>query len=66
LPVRVHQESNARLIAAAPDLLDALQAMVSQFAESYLIDNPGWKLPDDMNKTYNKARATIAKAIGDE
>lgn len=44
------QEANARLIASAPDLLEALQGLV---------------LPIN-NKAHNAARAAIAKAIGGE
>ena len=47
-----HAEANARLIAAAPELLDALQALVFQVSESM-----GWGCP--------KARIVIAKATGE-
>lgn len=43
-------EADARLIAAAPELLAALEALVAE--EAPAIDNPDWK----------RARAAIAKA----
>jgi len=45
--------ANARLIAAAPDLIDALQTMLDSFAEC------------DDNWQVQKARAALAKAKGD-
>ena len=48
------QEANARLIAAAPDLLDALSEII----------NDGGKFVMT-NETHRKARAAIAKARGD-
>ena len=53
-------DSNARLIAAAPDLLAALEAMVS-------IAQTRWRpLPADSHekKSIAAARAAIAKARG--
>jgi len=50
------QEANARLIAAAPELLEALNAMMDGYDESYTQDQPP-------NKA---ARAAIAKATGKE
>ena len=54
---RVHSgAANARLIAAAPDLLDALKCLV------------GWFDDDRMNgaeKQIKKARAAIRKATGE-
>jgi hypothetical protein len=51
------QEANARLIAAAPEMLEALMA---------LNDLRGaWSPPDDVIKAaWAKARAAIAKATG--
>ena len=53
-------EANARLIAAAPELLEELRLMVQQFAQ-YVPPAPSggneaWRI--------NKARAAIAKAEG--
>ena len=46
-------EANARLVAAAPDLLEALEEIVSA------ADGDGWK---QLDATLGKARAAIAKA----
>ena len=45
--------ANARLIAAAPDLLDALQSIIEDIDSDFGTDYD-----------YNKARAAIAKATG--
>ena len=50
-------EANARLIAAAPDLLDALQDILSDLEHG----DPGADLSFDMA---DRARATIKKAGG--
>ena len=50
-------QANARLIAAAPELLDALNAMLTHMG----MDEDEW------NKvTFNQARAAIAKATGEQ
>lgn len=49
-----YREANARLIAAAPDLLDALIELNSVSARGFLYDDPARV----------KARAAIAKATG--
>jgi len=48
-------ESNARLIAAAPELLEALTEIVAA------ADGDGWK---KLDATFAGARAAIAKATG--
>ncbi|ELY2553483.1 hypothetical protein SMB57_003633 [Cronobacter sakazakii] len=48
------------LIAAAPDLLEALQLSVKAMQEGRLVSYPEWY------GVINKARAAIAKAIGEE
>ena len=54
--------ANARLIAAAPDLLEALQAMV-EIAELTV----GWTpAPPDADGPLVQARAAIAKATGEQ
>jgi hypothetical protein len=47
--------ANARLIAAAPDLLSALNAMLTQFG----MDEDEWSKP-----TFDQARRAVAKATG--
>ena len=49
--------ANARLIAAAPDLLKALQAMLTHMG----MDEDEWNKP-----TFDQARAAIAKATGEQ
>ena len=53
-------EANARLIAAAPDLLVALKALVGE-ADLGEVD-----LDDDDRAKLEQARAAIAKATGDQ
>ena len=48
---------NARLIAAAPDLLEALRAMVYYFGPHPDVDN-------GLEETLTNARAAIARATG--
>ena len=50
-----NQEANARLIAAAPDLLEALQAVLSN-----CLDSQG------LADAYEQARVAIAKATGEQ
>ena len=50
-------EANARLIAAAPDLLEALEAIVAS-------EDPGWEEWDGATSMFAVARAAIAKARG--
>lgn len=50
------QEEDARLIAAAPELLEALEALTANYADV----EPGG------SKNVDKARAAIAKALGTE
>jgi len=58
----VEAEANARLIAAAPDLLEALEDIANDYAERFDMDsqstNPGMKV------VVENARAAIAKAKG--
>lgn len=50
--------ANAHLIAAAPDLLEALQAMLSKAYKQNWND----QYPDEVSK----AQAAISKALGDD
>lgn len=57
------QEANARLIAAAPDLLAALEAL-----DSYICNNLATDYPTGVDTdatAFRFARATIAKATGE-
>ena len=57
---------DGRLIAAAPDLLEALREMVAGDAEAIEdAERIGILFPDEMLATYNKACAAIAKATGE-
>lgn len=54
-------EANAKLIAAAPELLDALQEMVA------IVKKHTYPQPDKPSSTYGRmeaAEAVIAKALG--
>ena len=53
-------EANARLIAAAPDLLNALEAVLNEFAK----DGHGGEFEDGEHPYVDAARAAIAKATG--
>ena len=58
--------ANARLIAAAPDLLEALREIVAGDAEAIEdAERIGIPFPDEMLATYNKACAAIARATGE-
>ena len=52
---RLQDEANARLIAAAPELLEALQGMLDGYDDDYTHDEPPCKA----------ARAVIAKATNE-
>ena len=56
-------EANARLIAAAPDLLDML-CRALPFVED-AIDDPCYK-PESVRAAVKQIRAAIAKATGDQ
>ena len=54
--------ANARLIAAAPELLEALEALVNDFGR----DGYGGELEDGECRVIDMARNAIAKAIGEK
>ena len=58
---RFEAEANARLIAAAPELLEALEAMLSHTAD--LDPMQGFRPEEDFSAV-KQARAAIAKATG--
>lgn len=51
-------EANARLIAAAPDLLETAKAVVERW------DSPLWREQEHTSTFINRLRAAIAKAEG--
>jgi len=59
----VNNEANARLIAAAPDLLEALEELVSR-RESVCAERGEMDRLAGSDGRYNRARAAIAKAKG--
>ena len=58
-------EANAALIAAAPDMLEALRSAAA-FAEQWVGANEGSMLADAREAMLAKARAAIRKATGGE
>ena len=62
----IERRANARLIAAAPELLEALQEMVAGDAEAIEEAQAlGVPFPEEMLATFKKARAAIARATGE-
>lgn len=61
-------EANARLIAAAPELLDALTRMLKQFPADSDLYAAGWDSSaiNEACDAYDAARAAIRKATGEE
>lgn len=51
------RNANARLIAAAPELLEALQEIIAA------ADGEGWS---QLDAGFTKARAAVAKALGND
>jgi len=56
----VYEEADAKLIAAAPDLLDALQDLADDIAERFDMDSPS--INPGIKHCIVAARAAIAKA----
>lgn len=54
--IKANKEADARLIAAAPELLEALQMLVADFGDYPASERPCL--------AFDKARAAIAKATG--
>lgn len=52
-------KANARLIAAAPEMLEALEAIIERW------DTPSWKDVPHTATYINSARAVVAKAKGE-
>jgi hypothetical protein len=57
---KAEKQANARLIAAAPDLLDALREL------TIAAEAAGWDVDADNAPILKAARAALAKATGDE
>lgn len=68
VPAREADETraNARLIAAAPDLLDALEGLCRNFPPDVDLVEAGWARVDidAACDAYDKARSVLAKATG--
>lgn len=62
-PVDSELLANARLIAAAPELLEVLRALVEQVANVKVVHIPGAD-PKRFHDAFTEARAAIAKAEG--
>jgi hypothetical protein len=54
--------ANARLIAAAPELLEALKEIAADYADRFDLDDPSTN--PGIKYTIKQARAAIAKATG--
>jgi hypothetical protein len=61
-------EANTRLIAAAPDLLEALEAMLPHFNQDYddVQDFEFMNILSSRNKAYDLAEKAIEKAKGEK
>ena len=64
MPATGKELANARLIAAAPDLLEALEDIANDYADRFDMDSPSTN--PGMKVVVENARAAIAKAKGEE
>ncbi len=58
-PITAGMEANARLIAAAPELLEACEGMLQ--LEATIREHFGHRYPADLDANCRRARAAIAK-----
>lgn len=63
--MRAEQEANARLIAAAPELLEALQECITENGALAFASEDFYKAKQRLMAINNIARAAIAKAEGE-
>lgn len=61
---RIKDEADARLIAASPAMLEALQALMNEYKQRMDGDYPGENL-HQFQSAYKMARAAIAAATGE-
>ncbi len=63
--IAARHDANARLIAAAPDLLEACHTLSQIIRDEFSADGESWdKIKRYQDEIY-EARATIAKALGE-
>jgi len=62
-PFETEQKANAKLISAAPELLDALQSLLDMYVDFINSGDAGNWNPEE-EKEVIKARAAISKATG--
>ena len=64
--IKEAKAADARLIAAAPDLLEALKATVASWERHYSKFPVDETIEDDEFGAFQSARAAIAKALGSD
>jgi len=60
------READARLIAASPDLLAALQDAEFLLRKAAAFPQDAWSMADSFKRSAEDARAAIARAIGEK
>jgi hypothetical protein len=59
------EQANAQLIAAAPELLEALEIVAASLDEAISLTDEGKAFNQRWQREYSQARAAIAKAKGE-